>query len=104
MDTVIDKSHIKCGYDLESINPNDSNDIRHIEVKGHTNEDYIFITPNEWMKAQNDQSGKYWLYVVNKALDHPTIITIQDPASKFNPEVIITEKFKIPLEEVNKFY
>ena len=35
----LDKSLIKCGYDIESINPNNRSEIRHIEVKGHAGEE-----------------------------------------------------------------
>ncbi len=101
---VKDKSKIKCGYDIESVNHRDPTEIRHIEVKGHKGEEDVFISKNEWMKAQNDVSGNYWLYIVNKALEKPQVIPISDPASKFEPERIITEKFKIPLKQIREFY
>ena len=56
----LDKSLIKCGYDIESVNPNNPSEIRHIEVKGHAGEADVFISKNEWMKAQNDVSGSGW--------------------------------------------
>ena len=99
-----DKSHIKCGYDIESVNKSDQLEIRHIEVKGHKGEDDVFISKNEWMKAQNDIPGRYWLYVVNNALDNPQVIPISDPANKFDPEKIITEKYVIPLKQIKEFY
>ncbi|KKL27496.1 hypothetical protein LCGC14_2384550, partial [marine sediment metagenome] len=77
---------------------------RHIEVKGHAGEADVFISKNEWMKAQNDVTGRYWLYIVNKALDEPKIIPIPDPANKFQPEKIITERFKIPLKQIKEYY
>lgn len=98
-----DKSLIKCGYDIESINSVDTTEIRHIEVKGHKEEDDIFISKNEWLKAQNDVTGRYWLYIVNNALDKPEVIPIEDPASKFIPEKIITERFKISLKEIKNY-
>lgn len=100
----MDKSLIKCGYDIESINPNNPSEIRHIEVKGHTGEADVFISKNEWMKAQNDVSGRYWLYIVNKALDESKVVPISDPANKFQPEKIITERFKIPLKQIKEYY
>jgi len=100
---VQDMSSIKCGYDIESTNPQDINDIRHIEVKGHSDEGGVFITVNEWLKAQNDVSGRYWLYIVNNVFENPRVITIQDPASRFIPEKIITEKFLIPATQLKEY-
>ena len=100
----LDKSLIKCGYDIESVNLINRSETRHIEVKGHAGEADVFISKNEWMKAQNDVTGRYWLYIVNKALDEPKIIPIPDPANKFQPEKIITERFKIPLKQIKEYY
>lgn len=72
------------GYDIESRDVN-GEIIRYIEVKsmsGPWGEDGVGLTATEFAKAQ-ELREKYWLYVVERALEPDArIYFIQDPASK----------------------
>lgn len=83
-----DVSMRKCGYDIRSLTP-EGQVARYIEVKARSQTGAVALTPNEWMMAQR-LGEKYWLYIVTDAKSpNPQLHTIQNPASKLQPEVKI---------------
>lgn len=77
-----DVSTQNLGFDIRSKAPDGS--VRYIEVKARAREGAIVLTPNEWLMAQR-LGEQYWLYVVTNAATKPELYTIQDPASKLEP-------------------
>jgi hypothetical protein len=73
------------GYDIKS-----SRDsiVRYIEVKARASEGKIALTPNEWLMAHR-LSDEYWLYIVANARSNPQLYTIQNPASKLQPDELV---------------
>jgi len=74
------------GYDITSIDPNDSQSTRYIEVKSKTgiwdSQNPIFLTKTEFENAEEYKTN-YWLYIVEQVeSDSPILYCIQDPANK----------------------
>ena len=80
----------RCGYDILSKNK-DTNEVRHIEVKGHSKSGDVFITPNEWFMAGRF-GDDFWLYVVDNVLDNPIIFLIKNPAQSLEFDKILETK------------
>jgi len=80
----------RCGYDILSKDPI-TEEIRHIEAKGHSESGDVFITPNEWFMAGRF-GDDFWLYVVDYALDNPEIFPIQNPAENLEYDKILETK------------
>jgi superfamily II DNA or RNA helicase len=80
-----DVSAENLGFDIRSTAPDGS--VRYIEVKARAGTGAIVLTPNEWLMAQRLR-GEYWLYIVERAATDPKLYTIQDPASKLQPETV----------------
>ncbi len=72
---VRDVSMYNYGYDIISLG---ISEVRHIEVKSFTKSGTVEITYPEWRTACEDQE-KYWLYVVENALENPIVHTIKNP-------------------------
>jgi hypothetical protein len=80
-----DVSTENLGFDIRSTAPDGS--VRYIEVKARAGTGAIVLTPNEWLMAHRLR-GEYWLYIVEWAATDPKLYTIQDPASKLQPETV----------------
>jgi hypothetical protein len=80
-----DVSTENLGFDIRSTAPDGS--VRYIEVKARAGTGAIVLTPNEWLMAHRLR-GEYWLYIVERAATDPKLYTIQDPASKLQPETV----------------
>lgn len=74
--TPVDVSENNLGFDIKS--KDESGNIRYIEVKARSDEGLVKLTLNEWFKAKRFRE-KYWLYVVAKVAETPTLYVIQDP-------------------------
>lgn len=70
------------GYDLKSIDINSN--YRYIEVKARSTTGAISLTPNEWVMA-NRLGDEYWLYIIENAVNNPTLYLIQNPAINLTP-------------------
>ncbi|MEM1967328.1 MAG: helicase-related protein [Candidatus Caldarchaeum sp.] len=67
------------GYDVESFD-------RVIEVKSFKETGPIELTSHEWETAKR-MGDLYWLYVVENAIDNPTIHQIKNPGEAFKEKV-----------------
>lgn len=80
----VSKDDDGCGFDIKS---KGYEEIRYIEVKGRAKEGKVFLTPNEWIKA-NRLKDKYWLYVVSNCFTKPVLRILQNPAKNLVPDEI----------------
>lgn len=81
-----DLSAQNLGYDIRSEAPGGA--LRYIEVKARATTGPIVLTPNEWLKAQR-HGDEYWLYIVENAASSPALYTLQNPASKLQPQEVV---------------
>jgi len=80
--------HLKnLGYDIRSCDKEER--FRYIEVKARARSGDIALTPNEWTMASRLRD-KYWLYVVINARSNAALYLIPDPASKLQPEKVVS--------------
>jgi len=77
---IRDVSHEFRGYDIESFD-------RVIEVKSFKTTGAIELTSNEWIVASR-LGDYYWLYVVENALENPSITPIRNPVKVFGDVVV----------------
>ncbi|HME55221.1 MAG TPA: helicase-related protein [Candidatus Lokiarchaeia archaeon] len=100
---VIVVKQINCGYDIESRDPGNSEDIRRIEVKGHTTTGDTPISNNEF-KMGLRHGDSFWLYVVENVFDEPILRQIQNPALALfeNVEAIQRKTYFIPQETIEE--
>ena len=97
---IKDVSKLYKGYDIQSFD-------RVIEVKSFKETGPVRFTSHEWETAKR-MKDVYWLYVVENALTNPNIYTIQNPAEKFEKQVVkvpvidykyVIENWKTMVEE-----
>ena len=73
-------------------------ELRRIEVKARADdEQFVQLTPNEWLQAQR-HGDTYWLYIVWNCVHEPRLITIQNPAEKLAYAVqqqIVIEGYRV---------
>lgn len=74
------------GYDIRSHSTDKQ--YRYIEVKGHSRDGRVELTPNEWLMARRLQD-EYWLYVVIHTASTPQLYIVQNPAEHFRPQEVI---------------
>ena len=72
-----DVSQLYLGYDIESFDPR-TGETRYIEVKSFSSTGDPELTEHEYEVAKN-LASKYWLYIVENALNDPRIKIIRDP-------------------------
>ena len=98
----ISKLHDGSGFDIRSTQP-ETGALRRIEVKSRAgDEQFIQLTPNEWLQAQR-HGDTYWLYIVWNCARQPRLITIQNPAQKLASVVqqqVVIEGYRVPGEAV----
>jgi len=83
---IKDVSHEFRGYDVESFD-------RVIEVKSFKTTGVIELTSNEWIVASRF-GDYYWLYIVENALENPTITTIRNPVKVFRDVAVREPKIE----------
>ena len=74
------------GYDIYSRDR--EGNCRYIEVKARAKEGEIYLTPNEWLKAQRLKE-EYWLYIVINITTNPELYLIQNPSAKLQPDKVV---------------
>ena len=77
---IKDVSKLYKGYDVQSFD-------RVIEVKSFKETGPVRFTSHEWETAKR-MKDMYWLYVVENALTNPKIYPIENPAQKFEKQVV----------------
>jgi superfamily II DNA or RNA helicase len=93
----VSKDNDGCGFDIKS---KGIQEVRYIEVKGRAQDGFIFITPNEWIKAKR-LGDKYWLYVVSNCATNPILRIIQNPAANITPdEIEKVVRFKVENQQI----
>ena len=97
-----DVSKQNLGFDVRSTlynNDGTFSSMRYIEVKARAVTGSIYLSANEWKKAQ--RFGKdFWLYIVTKAgSSNPTLNKIDNPAKKFKiDDDMYATSYNIPEE------
>jgi len=88
-----DVSKYNLGYDIESYDPM-TGETRYIEVKSFRTSGDPELTEHEYEVAKI-LSSKYWLYIVENALDNPHIIPIRDPVHTATIVRVSRESYRI---------
>jgi Superfamily II DNA/RNA helicases, SNF2 family len=92
----VDVSKENLGYDIRS---EGKGEVRYIEVKARSDESYVELTMNEYLKARQLKE-KYWLYVVCNAQTSPTLYIINNPAEKLKMDKrVVDVRYVVPPEE-----
>jgi len=91
-----DVSKENLGYDIRS---EGKGEVRYIEVKARSDESYVELTMNEYLKARQLKE-KYWLYVLCNAQTSPTLYTINNPAERLKMDKrVVDVRYVVPPEE-----
>jgi hypothetical protein len=92
----VDVSKENLGYDIRS---EGKGEVRYIEVKARSDESYVELTMNEYLKARQLKE-KYWLYVVCNAQTNPTLYIINNPAERLKMDKrVVDVRYVVPPEE-----
>ncbi len=86
------------GYDIRS---SDNEQERFIVVKGLRKTGDVELTFNEWRMAKR-LGDAYWLYIVAKATDEPTLFLIRDPHARFEDSLIQDQEVRVRIQNWQK--
>jgi hypothetical protein len=93
----IDVSKTGVGYDLRSEGAGD--ELRYIEVKGHTSTGDVTLYYTEWQTAHR-MRDEFFIYVVDYATSMPDLWIVQDPVARgIKPTEKVVE-YHIPAEQL----